>query len=149
MKLNPDCARDTMLVLEATTNLWVDKHEKWERLLFYGNSLYSISMKPELKEKYDVPTIAYTLIQLAESGYIRMNFECEKDGPLSISFGNILYVTPKGHSFISSISNDTIWSNKVKPILSTIGNISLSIIEAISKGITDSAIDHAIQAHLG
>lgn len=136
MKLNPDCVRDVMLVLEEITGINYDRIYR-----FIGVNCRSLSSR--FKGVYDEGEIAYTLIQLAESNYIKMSFQCDGNY-LTVDMGNILYVTPKGHEFISQIQDKERWTTKIKPAVRLFGNVSLSVIEAISKGAANAALDKII-----
>lgn len=134
MTLNPDCIRDLMIILVKITGF-----SKTEPYIFKEITCESLMTRPDLSTKYTKDEVAYTLIQLAESDYIRMNFEIKYD--VHASLGCILYVTPKGHEFTAKIENDQRWGNKIKPAISAFGSISLSVIEAIASGATSAYID--------
>lgn len=136
MKLNPDCIRDVMLLLEEVTGITFDHSYR-----FVGVNCRSISSK--FRGIYEEGEIAYTLIQLAESGYIYMPFTCDEHH-LTLNMGNVSYVTPKGHEFISQIQDKERWTTKIKPAVRLFGNVSLSVIEAISKGTANAALDRII-----
>lgn len=136
MKLNPDCVRDVMLALEEITGINYGRIYR-----FAGVNCRSLSSR--FKGVYDEGEIAYTLIQLAESNYIKMSFQCDGNH-LTVDMGNILYVTPKGHEFISQIQDKERWTTKIKPAVRLFGNVSLSVIEAISKGAANAALDKII-----
>lgn len=136
MKLNPDCVRDVMLALEEITGINYDRIYR-----FVGVNCHSLSSR--FKGVYNEGEIAYTLVQLAESNYIKMSFQCDGNH-LTVDMGNILYVTPKGHEFISQIQDKDRWTTKIKPAVRLFGNVSLSVIEAISKGAANAALDKII-----
>lgn len=135
MKLNPDCVRDLMLKLEDISEIRHNNNAYW----FAGITLESLMACASIAEKYTSGEVAYTLLQLSESRYIVM--ECSVDKETKIfHVGNILYLTPKGHDFIAGIQNKETWTLKLKPALKAFGNVSLSVIEAVSKGATDAVI---------
>lgn len=136
MKLNPDCIRDLMLRLEKITGTYPTSPYQFREV-----NASSLMHLDEIKEKYQYNEVVYTLIQLAESGYISMSFICDNDR-LSIKMGNVLYVTPKGHEFIASMSNETIWKTRVLPILKSFGSVSLSIVESVAAGATSAVLEH-------
>lgn len=133
MKLNPDCIRDIMLTLEDMTGITLNGYYQFARVTHS-------SVASELSEKYRSTEIAYTLIQLAESDYIKMQFEYDKRH-LAVNIGNILYITPKGHEFISHIQSNERWTTKIKPAIRLFGSVSLSVVEAISKGVANAALE--------
>lgn len=134
MKLNPDCIRDLMLTLEEITCINVGS-----RYTFRGVNCESLAHK--FLNAYEESEIAYTPIQLSESGYIEMPFKCDNKIRV-VEMGNILYVTPKGHELISNMKAEGNW-DKIKKILAPMGGVSLAVIEAISSGITGALIAKA------
>lgn len=98
---------------------------------------------------YSAGELLYHIIQLSESGYIMSDFEF--DPQTNFHKGNlprIYYVTPKGHEFIAKIAEKKSWE-KASKILCTLGGISLSVIEAVSKGVADAALSKHIAAQTG
>ena len=141
MKLNPECIRDLMLILEDITGI-----SKVNPYRFREINCESLMWRNDLSNKYTENEVAYTLIQLAESGYIYMPFRIEYETVLNL--GNILYVTPKGHEFIAKITDEQRWQTKIIPLLNTMGNISLSVIEAVSSGVTNAFITQKLNGGL-
>lgn len=135
MKLNPDCIRDLMLRLEKITGTYQENPYQFREI--NASSLMHLG---EINEKYQYNEVVYTLIQLAESGYISMSFICDKDR-LCVKMGNVLYVTPKGHEFIASMSNEIVWKNHVSPVLKAFGAVSLSIVESVAAGATSAFLE--------
>lgn len=136
MKIDPDCVRDLMMLLEEKTGMIPD-----EPYSFYGINAYSIMQVQKIQEKYQYGEVVYTLIQLAESGYISMTISCDNE-LRTARLGNILYVTPKGHEFVASIADASSWKNKILPVLKGVGSISLTVIETVSKGAVSAVIEH-------
>lgn len=136
MKLNPDCIRDLMLRLEKITGTYPDSPYQFREI--NASSLMHVN---EISSKYQYNEVVYTLIQLAESGYISMSFVCDNDR-LCLKMGNVLYVTPKGHEFIAAMSNETVWKSHVTPVLKAFGAVSLSIVESVASGATSAFLDH-------
>lgn len=136
MKLNPDCIRDVMLVLEDETGIDPQRSNMFL-------SVDSDLICKNLCGLYERESIVYTLIQLAESGYICTDFKADKD-KITFSLGKILYITPKGHDFISKISDADRWTGKIRPLAQKAGAISLYVVEAIAKGVMDSVMENLI-----
>lgn len=124
MKLNYDCIRDVLLVLEV--NLTMD-----EDLSFNVLNLDEILKYPQLS-KYSDADIYYSIYNLNEIGFI--------DAHISFADGGIPYlclvtnITYAGHDFLADIKSDNVWS-KTKKQLSNIGSMSLSVLSEISKQI--------------
>lgn len=139
MKLNPDCIRAIMLYCEKKTG--ITAHFEGKQAIGKYNVLHSQYLCDcSGFEQYDMGEIIYHVIQLAESGYIVTDFKFNPNKNfVHDDFPIIYYITPKGHEFIAKISKDETWSN-ISKALKPFGSISLSIIEAVSKGVADAAI---------
>lgn len=141
MKLNPDCIRDLMLFLEekTTTQLVnIGGH------IYPGYSGWCPAKFPEYNElsSYSVEEILYHVVQLSESGYIVTDYSFEpRKSEVTFTLSKVYYLTPKGHEFVSTISKDEEWTQNIKPVLKTLGSISLSALEAIASGVTAGAIN--------
>ena len=135
MKLNPDCIRDIMLVLEEKLSVC----DSPKGYYFQSSSVPGI-ISCVHEKGYSKEEVAYTVLQLAESGYIvtssrdLCNITHHTFNP-----GSILYITPKGHEFIAKIRDTERW-RKVKSGVSIIRDYSLSAIASIAEGITSAAI---------
>lgn len=147
MKLNPECIRDIMLFCEKNT--YIKTCETGNLLSASYHVLYASEMRkiPPLNS-YDAGELIYHIIQLAESGHLASDFSFD---PLNnFKHGDtpkIYYVTPKGHEFIASIEGKQSWA-RTRKILDTIGSVSLTVIETISKGVTTAVIEKAMsQVH--
>lgn len=138
MKINPDCVRDLMMVLEEITEVRYNGY-----YTFRAINCSSLMRREDVSSKYNAGEVAYVLLQLADSGYIAMDYKLGYENT-SVKMGNILYVTPKGHDFISSIKDAERWTSKIKPVAQKFGSISLSIIEATAKGVTDSVLQKVV-----
>lgn len=125
MKLNPDCIRDILLLVEETTSLDYSLDITLEEL---PESLYHYS--PE-EVAYHVKQCELSNLLIVRSWYL--------DGDCSIS-----YLTPEGHRFLSDIRKDTNW-NKTIEIAKNIGSDSIDVLKQISTGV----ISALIQSHLG
>lgn len=148
MRLNPECIRDLMLFCEENT--YIETSEINTRLCASYHVLYVDSMRSVSPlNAYTAGELLYHIIQLSESGYIMTDFGFDPRN--NFHKGNlprIYYVTPKGHEFIAKITEKNSWE-KASKILSALGGISLSVIEAVSKGIADAALSKHIAAQTG
>ena len=121
MKLNPDCVRDILLVVESLPNL---KN-------YYRFDRESVS---ELFPNYSFDEIMYHTRQCDLSGFLHnasatMNYETY----------TISDLTPKGHQFLADIRSDTIWNN-VKEVSKKVGSNSLSSLSQIATGVITQII---------
>lgn len=140
MKLNPDCVRDLMLFFEDKTFV-IQAGESGGRFHAIAPSLVK-DIQP--LTRYSLEEILYHIIQLSESEYIVTDFKFNPHGEYSdFSLSSVFYLTPKGHEFSTSLNENRHWE-KTKKILNSIGNVSLSVIEAVSSGVAGAAIDRLL-----
>lgn len=126
MKLNPDCVRDILLVVESLQNV---KH-------YYRFNSETI---PVLLPNYSVAEVIYHLRQCDLNGLLlnashTMNYEEYTVSDL----------TPKGHEFLANIRESKIW-NGVKEIAGKVGSSSLDAITQIASNV----ITELIKAQFG
>lgn len=139
MKINPDCVRDVMLGLEEQLGLFLNDKCSME---FECSNPDKLKKSSFIKGKgYSREDLFYSCLQAAENGYIVADYRIDKQLN-TIEFYGILYITPKGHDFIASVSNQQTWQEKIKPTLSAVGNVSLTVIETIAKGAVTAFIEH-------
>lgn len=126
MQLTPDCIRDVLLELE-TFHIGAYKVDSFQNCLLH----------------YSSEQILYTLIKLYEGGYINAQLVRSSDGQL-ITF-RVYDMTFQGHEFLEKIRSDTVWDQKLKPVFTTIGSMSLEVISSVA----NSAITSLVLAKLG
>lgn len=126
MRLTPDCIRDVLLELE-TFHMGSYKADAFQNCLL----------------SYSHEQILYTLIKLFEGGYINAQLNRSPDGQI-ITF-RVYDMTFQGHEFLEKIRSDTVWNQKLKPIFTSIGSMSLEIIS----GAANSAITALVLNKLG
>lgn len=127
MKLNPDCIRDILLVIEEKTsysNSWDWDFDKFD--------------EPTLNA-YSQEEIMYHILQCKKAGLIDgCEFYCGYDA------GTISDLSPSGHQFLADIRSESVW-NKTKDISQNIGSNSLDVLKQISAGVLTALI----QSYLG
>lgn len=117
MKLNLDCMRDILLTLEQFN---------------YGQIIHHKEIEEKLSPTYSESEIRYSLLKLAEAGYIKAQVFNE---PGFCSWVDIIFdITYIGHEFLNSIRPQSIWQ-KLSPLAKKTGIESLSIINGIAKTI--------------
>lgn len=115
MKLNPDCIRDILLLVEHKTSL--------------SNFLDIEPRKlPESLSNYQPDEVMYHIKQCELSGFLFVN-SWYLDGSCLIK-----YLTPDGHKFLSDIREDSNW-NKTKECAKKIGSDSLDALKQIASSI--------------
>lgn len=112
MRLNPDCIRDILLLIEQN-----DK-----------DSSYSYDQSNKLKElgDYTYAEVIYHASQCSKHGFIE-GFSLNDEGTCFI----VTDITPAGHAFLANIRNDSFF-NKIKAICEEIGVSSLKDISQVA-----------------
>lgn len=143
MKLDPDCVRDLMLFCEEHTYIKTEEIGRCTAARYHVLYVDSMRHIPPLN-KYDTGALIYHIIQLSESGYLATDFRFDPvENFRHNALPAIYYVTPKGHEFIASIVGKAQW-DKISKILRSLGSVSLTVIETVSKGIASAAIEQIL-----
>lgn len=122
MKLNPDCIRDILFFIEENTT--------------YSTIIrIHLDDSMEILPQYDRSELFYHIEQCVMADLIV--------GEVYLNSCKIKQLTPKGHTFIENIRQDTTW-NKVKEHARQVGSFSLESIFQISTTI----ISEIIKKHL-
>lgn len=122
MKLNPDCIRDLLLVIEKTT----DANTMFQ---------YEDNSQNELLKKYDKDELYYHFRQADLTGLL---YKAQYD--MSGNF-YCIDLSPKGHQFLSDISSDNNWY-KTKEIASKVGSFSIDALSSIATGVITNLISN-------
>ena len=123
MKLNPDCIRDILFVVENNAT--------------YSNDVSEETMFKELGSKYPREEILYHVRQCEHSGlFLKV---VHYFGGFSIQD-----LSPYGHQFINDIRQDNNW-NRTKDIAKNVGSFSLDVL----KDISSQVITNLISSQLG
>jgi hypothetical protein len=120
MRLNPDCIRDILLVVE--------KHAT------YSNDVEQDIVFRKLEDTYNHEEILYHIRQCEASGlFLKVQH----------FFGgfSIIDLSPAGHQFINDIRQDTNW-NKIKEIAKNVGSTSLDVLKEISVQVISNLISN-------
>ena len=120
MRLNPDCIRDILLVIESLPDM---RH-------YYRFDLETI---PKLFPNYSIEEVQYHIRQCDFNGFLH-----------EVShFQNGDYVvhdlTPKGHEFLANIRENKVW-NGVKSIATKVGSSSLDSLTQIASNVITELI---------
>jgi len=142
LKINPDCVRDVMLFLENNLFVIIDNG----RYQFGAISINEILSDIDIRTTYTREDIVYSVFQLIQDGYIvDRGGDTYNKHHFAFNIGEILFITPKGHTFLSGIKDQKNWG-KVKHILEKVGSISLSAIEAVANGVTTAMVGKYIRS---
>ena len=119
MKLNPDCIRDILFVVENNAT--------------YSNDVSEETIFKELDSKYPREEILYHVRQCEHSGLFLQVVHY---------FGgfSIQDLSPYGHQFINDIRQDNNWS-KTKEIAKSVGSFSLDVLKDISSQVITNLIE--------
>lgn len=134
MKLNYDCIRDVLLVLEG--NLTIEVEETKDGNFYSFNYLDTDDvLNFSSLSKYSKRDIVYSVVKLSEAGYINTS-DISGDDLTEFLISDITYT---GHEFLQSIKSDTVW-NDVKNVSKKIGSMSFPIISSIASSIISKLI---------
>ena len=122
MKLNPDCVRDILFVVEEYST--------------YSNDVSEDKLYKKLIPKYSQEEILYHVRQCEHSGlFLKVQHY----------FGgfSIQDLSPYGHQFINDIRQDTNW-NRTKDIAKNVGSFSLDVLKDISSQVITNLISNQL-----
>lgn len=122
MKLNPDCVRDILFVVEEYST--------------YSNDVSEDKLYEKLIPKYSQEEILYHVRQCEHSGlFLKVQHY----------FGgfSIQDLSPYGHQFINDIRQDTNW-NRTKDIAKNVGSFSLDVLKDISSQVITNLISNQL-----
>lgn len=124
MRLNPDCIRDILLLIEESCD---------------GKNYFACpeELPESITQKYSLREIYYHVKQCELSGLLR-------DVQWFIS-GNcfIKDLSPAGHQFLADIRSDTNW-NRTKEVAQKVGSTSLGAISKIASDVVAALIKSQI-----
>jgi hypothetical protein len=122
MKLNPDCIRDILFVVENNAT--------------YSNDVSEETIFKELDSKYPREEILYHVRQCEHSGlFLKV---VHYFGGFSIQD-----LSPYGHQFINDIRQDNNW-NRTKDIAKNVGSFSLDVLKDISSQVIATLISNQL-----
>lgn len=116
MKLNHECVRELMLLIEESLNY----------------SVYIDTKVVEIKG-FTTEEIVYTADKLLEAGYITANRHAYLGGD-HIPQIDILSITWEGHKFLDTVRDNKVWKS-TKSIISKFSSVSITMIENIASNV--------------
>lgn len=121
MKLNPDCIRDILLVVEKETDLNTQVR-------------YPVETVDDLISSYTQEEVLYHIKQCELSGMFA------KIKWYNVTMGCVVfYLSPAGHEFLSNIKDDGNWS-KTKEMAGKVGSFSLNVLKEIAVSVIASVL---------
>lgn len=130
MVLDPDCVRDVLLSVEASS---------------FGERITLNSLRDKIPQ-YSEETLWYTCLKLQEGGYLDLISAPVMRMPMP-AIQQIKGLTFYGHEFLDSIREDGNWG-KVKSVAKEAGTFSIGSLGEIAKEIAKAAILSALQSTL-
>ena len=118
MKLNIECVRDTLLIIEELYSYGTPVH--------FNEIEMSISLNSYSRDEID-----YTLIKLYEAGYLSGKMKTING---SISSFQCEGLSWNGHQFLDNIRDDKVWK-QTKSAISKLSSTSLTIIATVASQI--------------
>lgn len=118
MKLNPDCARDLLLYIEAQPP---------------GAEISLSDELPAPLSRYSFPEIEYHAKQCDISGYL-IGYRLNILGEIQING-----LSPSGHQFLENVRPNTAWE-KSKSVASKVGSFSLDFLSKVAASVTAELI---------
>lgn len=120
MKLNVDCMREVLLVMEDMPR---------------NESLTGTELREILSEFSD-DDVDYTCLKLKEAGYIDAVIKQLPEEFIVLRLDDITF---DGHQFLANIHSDNIWKD-VKVISSKVGSQSVNALSQIATGVISAII---------
>lgn len=117
MKLNPDCIRDILLLLEKETD--------GIKYISYKFDVINLKTDCPLIAKYSVKELYYHFGQCEANGFF-MDIIRTTDVTISV-----LALSPKAHDFLENIRDNSVW-NKTKAVIKQVGSSSLDVAISIA-----------------
>ena len=126
MKLNPDCVRDILLIIETTTS--------FDDIFYYEASNHASFTN---LKKYSHAETIYHIRQCNLHGFLyAVDWNLEADV-------SVQDLTPLGHQFLADIRSDNIWT-KTKSVSKKVGSASVSALMQIATGVVTQIIKNEL-----
>lgn len=127
MKLNPDCVRDILLVVEQCS---------------FGQGLTLDSLHAQLPD-YSEEDIWYTILKLDEAGFLNVTTVSilRMTMPGIKAVNDITYA---GHEFLNSVRENRNWKT-VKEVAAKAGSFSIHSLGVIAQSVVSTAINAALK----
>lgn len=126
MRLNKDCIREILLLIESKCIYY--EHPK------FGKTLCTLSFKQicELEEmkEFNVDDIHYTISKLFEGHYIE-GYVIPPNNFLNFNLCEIKALTLIGHDLLDNIRPETVWQ-ETKSVLKKVGGFSLETMARVA-----------------
>lgn len=143
MRLNLDCVRQILLIVEENTGLrkycfFIDSSLNESQTAIGDSLIPAPDYQHSLLKKFDNDELIYHINYCAEAGLLSI------DTSYGLYQIVIKDLTPKGHDFLENIRDNKVWSG-VKSIASKVGATTLDSVIQISSNV----ITQLIRAQFG
>ena len=140
MEINIDCLREVLQYCVDNIDYQESNDDDWEAKHVNLIMLYD----SDLKYRYTKKEIMYSVVKLEECHFIKVFQKFPPDRPY-LERCTIEDVTFRGHQFLDSIKDPTIWE-KTKSVAKTVGNHTLSFLEGTAHDIAVESAKIAVSA---
>lgn len=134
MKLDHNCVRDVLLLLESVPNYTVNPDGEVE-----NNGIWFEYICDRLP-RYPQETIYYTLSKLSEGGYVNMATQWNENALGDCCVNDITY---RGHEFLETIRPETVWE-KTTAAAAKVGSFGLRMLEKVAESIAAAYFKDAL-----
>ena len=130
MKLDYDCVRDLLLVLE-------EKLQFIEREDGFENPLLPFADVKSAMKNYSKSSVLYTTQKLSEAGYINILTYPGNDLADDICFQEITF---PGHQYLDSIRSDSTWNGVKKKFADSSLSLTFELVKSVAISIASSQL---------
>lgn len=131
MKINYDCIRELLIVLEE--NLIFSEELEYPHL----NFCKVCQLLPDFSKQ----DIVYSTMMLEQGDYINARIMGGDNRVIECIYTSVTFT---GHQLLENIKNDNVW-NKTKEVSKSIGSSSIEVITSIANNILTSLISNKLQ----
>lgn len=135
MKLNHECVRDVLLYVEKNC-IYEDDSLTGDRKI-HTRVIYEVIHDQNLSSTYSEDDIIYTVVQLFLDNMLIGSLS-----PFGFNFNycEIESLSPKGHEFLDTIRDDSIWKKTKEHIGKIVSSTSIPIISQVASKIAISVL---------
>lgn len=125
MKLNIDCMRDVLLILEEAP---------------YRTAVEFTEICAKLVPDYTHDEICYSILKLDEAGFISAKIERNLN---SLNVNEVSDITYEGHQFLANVRTNKVWST-TKDVMSKVGSTSVQTASQIASTVISELIKNTL-----
>ena len=122
MRLNPDCMRDVLLVVEEHLPL---------------NDSLPMTDLISLLPNYSEDELTYTCLKLNEANLLNI-FKVDYPGGAFVN--DIREITYAGHNFLENVRDPSLWE-KIKQKANSVGSLSVDVVLAVAANVISNHVN--------